>query len=82
MFLADARKRCDHKVREFVDCSKREGLAVVWKCREENKNMNACVSDFTTDDEWSRYRADKIAEFLKNGQIIVDSSIAYPGPPK
>lgn len=31
-------------VRDFVACSKENGIAVVWKCREENRLMNQCVS--------------------------------------
>ena len=39
-----AQKACDHMVRDFVACSKENGIAVVWKCREENRLMNQCVS--------------------------------------
>ena len=43
-----AQKACDHMVRDFVACSKENGIAVVWKCREENRLMNQCVSKYTT----------------------------------
>ncbi|WZN67150.1 cytochrome c oxidase biogenesis protein Cmc1 [Chloropicon roscoffensis] len=43
-----AHKQCDGAIRDFVQCSKEAGILVVIKCREHNKRMNECVSDYTT----------------------------------
>mmetsp|Transcript_15490 Transcript_15490/g.27525 ORF Transcript_15490/g.27525 Transcript_15490/m.27525 type:complete len:108 (-) Transcript_15490:40-363(-) len=82
MFLADARKKCDHKVKEFVACSKEHGLLVFLKCHDENKAMNDCVKELTSDEQFAEFRAMKIKEYEANGQIIIDRDAAYVGPPK
>ncbi|QDZ26031.1 putative cytochrome c oxidase biogenesis protein [Chloropicon primus] len=45
-----ARQNCDGVIRDFVECSKETGIAVMWSCREHLKLMNACVSKYTTDE--------------------------------
>jgi len=59
-FLAESRRICDDKVRAFVDCSKENGLMVIFRCREENKIMNECVQNYTTDEKWEQFRKEKI----------------------
>ena len=56
-FLRECRKQCDPAIRAFVECSKREGLLVVFRCREQNKAMNACLHPLSTDvkyEEWKK----------------------------
>lgn len=37
---------CVDTVREFAECSKREGFAMAWKCREEKDCMVKCQKDW------------------------------------
>lgn len=34
---AYARKQCDEKVRDFVECTNNHGLSVIFKCREKSR---------------------------------------------
>mmetsp|Transcript_3489 Transcript_3489/g.9565 ORF Transcript_3489/g.9565 Transcript_3489/m.9565 type:complete len:134 (-) Transcript_3489:1314-1715(-) len=40
---------CDPETLAFVECSKRNGLGVVFWCRKERDVMNACLKQYTTD---------------------------------
>ena len=37
---------CGDQVREFSECSKREGFAMVWRCREEKDCMVECQKEW------------------------------------
>lgn len=51
-----ALQQCQEKVKDFVECSKASGLLVVFQCREKNKVMNACLSQFTSEEEYKKYK--------------------------
>jgi len=64
MFLSEGRAKCDEMVQAFVECSKTHGLWVVLRCRDQNKAMNACVSQYTTDEKWKSFRNAKIVSLI------------------
>jgi len=58
---ADSLKHCDNLVRKFVDCSKSHTLFVVWSCKSELEEMNACTKLFN-DQKLHEYKIDFIKE--------------------
>ena len=46
-FLAICRKKCKTEIENFLACSKEQGLMVVFRCREQNKEMNGCLRQYT-----------------------------------
>ncbi|WFC94785.1 hypothetical protein MBRA1_001419 [Malassezia brasiliensis] len=36
---AEAFKRCDPIVKEFVECTRNRFLSVAWACRQQNRNI-------------------------------------------
>ena len=51
-----ALKECESKVKAFVDCSKAEGLLVIFNCRKHNNEMNECLARFNTPENWMRVK--------------------------
>ena len=49
-------KQCKEKVEAFVNCSKAEGLMVVFRCRGHNNAMNACLGRFNTPENWEKVK--------------------------
>lgn len=43
-------KACDGEVRAYWLCRQQEGLAVIYKCKEQNDAMQNCIADFTRDE--------------------------------
>jgi len=70
MFLNEARAKCTDKIQDYVNCARDNGLMVVFKCRQHNKDMNACVAEYTTEDLWETYRQQKIDQYLAEGAIV------------
>ena len=56
--------KCDNIIRDFVDCSKASGILVVFKCREQNKNMNDCLTSYKNAEAFERYRSMREAELV------------------
>lgn len=54
-----ALKLCIEEQRIFAECAKKYGMGVVFMCREENKNMNACLGQYTSNDALQRYKLEK-----------------------
>lgn len=61
-FLAMARKKCDPLVAMYAKCAKEQGLLVPFKCREENRQMESCLSAFTTNDRYALYKEARCVE--------------------
>ena len=57
-----ALQKCDHKVRQFAECAKAQGMLVVFKCRGENREMNKCLSQYTNPEAFAVYKAARMAE--------------------
>jgi len=72
-FLRSCRKQCDHAIKAFVECSKREGLLVVFRCRGENAAMSECLRPLTTPEKYEEYKA-------KHGITMGDKPASAPAP--
>ncbi|KAI9905800.1 hypothetical protein PsorP6_014331 [Peronosclerospora sorghi] len=51
--------KCRSVAQEFAACAKTHGLLVVLKCRDANRAYNACLHQYTNDDEFERYRHER-----------------------
>ena len=69
MFLREARLKCKPAIEDFVNCSRREGLLVVIRCRKENRKQNECVKQYTTEENWQEYRQRKVQEYIDQGLV-------------
>ncbi|KAI3626685.1 hypothetical protein GLX27_001659 [Malassezia furfur] len=47
---AEAFKRCDPIVQEFVECTRNRFLSVAWACRQQNRNMYDCLTKYMSDE--------------------------------
>ncbi|KAK7272897.1 hypothetical protein RIF29_13939 [Crotalaria pallida] len=44
-----ALKECDYYTSKYAECASGRTLSVVWKCRQQAKDLNACLHQFTND---------------------------------
>ncbi|OQR93864.1 hypothetical protein THRCLA_08325 [Thraustotheca clavata] len=54
-----ALKKCYDKTKAFVDCSHEHGLLVVFKCRQQNADLNACLHEYTNPEAYEKFKASK-----------------------
>jgi hypothetical protein len=54
---AEAYKACSDVVRQMAECATREGLLVVFKCREENSSMRKCLKSYPSKQRMEELRA-------------------------
>eukprot|EP00850_Spirogloea_muscicola_P016720 SM000138S00027 [mRNA] locus=s138:59575:60125:- [translate_table: standard] len=47
---AVAVERCRAPLAAFADCARGRVLSVVWACRQQARDMNACLKEHTTDE--------------------------------
>ena len=47
---------CRPKLKEFADCAKANILFVVVACRKQNKAMNDCLSQYTSDEAFEKWK--------------------------
>ncbi|XP_010558552.1 PREDICTED: uncharacterized protein DDB_G0275933 [Tarenaya hassleriana] len=46
---AKALKECDHYTSKYAQCATGRTFSVVWKCRNQAKELNACLHQYTND---------------------------------
>mmetsp|Transcript_20408 Transcript_20408/g.26061 ORF Transcript_20408/g.26061 Transcript_20408/m.26061 type:complete len:117 (+) Transcript_20408:112-462(+) len=68
-FLKEARDKCKEKVEIFVECARENNLLVIFKCRQQNREMNDCVGQYTSEAKWNEYRKKKVRDFEAKGSI-------------
>ncbi|CAL0308256.1 unnamed protein product [Lupinus luteus] len=44
-----ALKACDYYTCKYAECASGRTLSVVWQCRQQAKQLNACLHQFTND---------------------------------
>ena len=54
-----ALQKCRDQVENFVACSKEVGLLVVFKCREQNAEMNQCLRQYTNDEAFQEFKKER-----------------------
>ncbi|KDO24029.1 hypothetical protein SPRG_10817 [Saprolegnia parasitica CBS 223.65] len=57
-----ALEKCYAKTKAFVDCSHEHGLLVVWKCRQHNADLNACLHEYTNPEAFAAFKASRTEE--------------------
>jgi Cytochrome c oxidase biogenesis protein Cmc1 like len=56
---------CDAKVRNFWLCQEREGMFVILNCRNENKDLNSCLTSYTNDtEEYRKWKDKRVPELI------------------
>ncbi|CAM9511062.1 unnamed protein product [Discosporangium mesarthrocarpum] len=61
-----ALRKCDADISKFVKCSKDYGLLVVFACRQQSKEMNACLHKYTNEEEFQRYKLKRERELAQS----------------
>lgn len=61
--------KCRDITAQFAECAKASGYMVAFKCREHNKAMNACLHQYTNEEQFAIYRA-------KREQEVAEASAA------
>ena len=62
---AIATKKSDAYLAAFSNCAKEQNLLVVFNCREENRAMNACLSQYTNETAFEEYKLRRSMELDK-----------------
>ncbi|OIW17578.1 hypothetical protein TanjilG_08856 [Lupinus angustifolius] len=44
-----ALKECDYYTCKYAECASGRTLSVVWQCRQQAKQLNVCLHQFTND---------------------------------
>ncbi|KMT18524.1 hypothetical protein BVRB_2g026620 isoform B [Beta vulgaris subsp. vulgaris] len=44
-----ALKECDDYAAKYAECAYGRTLSVVWKCRQQAKELNSCLHQYTND---------------------------------
>ena len=52
--LKDARDKCDEPRAAYIECAKDRTFTLPFMCRTLFKDFNACLSQYTTDEEFDR----------------------------
>ena len=73
----EAHLKCKDVVESFVRCSKEQGLMVVFRCRDHNRAMNACLVQHTADFE--AYRDAKKAAWIAEGVLEPGQAKLFSG---
>ncbi len=55
---AEVLSKCRPFVEAFANCSKENGMMVVFKCREQNDEMNKCINDDYSQEKFEKYAID------------------------
>lgn len=59
-----ATKKCDKYLKAFAECAKANGLMVIFNCRQQNREMNACLAQFTNEEAFEQYKIKRSQELL------------------
>lgn len=61
-----ATAKCRPITEKFAICAKEQGLLVVFRCRQQNRDMNECLAQYTNEAQFNAYRAQKERDILQN----------------
>eukprot|EP00568_Trieres_chinensis_P007512 CAMPEP_0183291172 /NCGR_PEP_ID=MMETSP0160_2-20130417/676_1 /TAXON_ID=2839 ORGANISM="Odontella Sinensis, Strain Grunow 1884" /NCGR_SAMPLE_ID=MMETSP0160_2 /ASSEMBLY_ACC=CAM_ASM_000250 /LENGTH=108 /DNA_ID=CAMNT_0025451933 /DNA_START=148 /DNA_END=474 /DNA_ORIENTATION=- len=60
-----ALEKCREHVHAFGKCAEESGLMVVFKCRQFNKDLNACMATYNSNEAFEAYKATHKEELEK-----------------
>ena len=55
-FKEEAIDKCKLQIKAFAECSKEEGLMVVFRCRDFQKEVNDCMAIYNSKEAFERYK--------------------------
>mmetsp|Transcript_17781 Transcript_17781/g.29723 ORF Transcript_17781/g.29723 Transcript_17781/m.29723 type:complete len:102 (-) Transcript_17781:292-597(-) len=55
---AEAKEKCKPYFKAFADCASKEGVFVVFKCRDKNEELSNCLDSHYTEDIFQKYLSD------------------------
>ncbi len=61
-FREDTLENCSLQVKAFSECSKAEGLMVVFRCKEFLTEVNDCMAHYGSKDKWEQYKKENSAD--------------------
>jgi hypothetical protein len=61
-FKREAMEKCDLQVSAFAECSKEQGVMVVFRCREFQKEVQECMSVYHSNERWEIYKKEHEAD--------------------
>jgi COX assembly protein 1 len=64
----EAMEKCDLQIRTFAECGQQEGLMVVFRCREFQKDINECMGVYNSPEAFEIYKKQHAAD-LENRVI-------------
>ena len=69
----EAIQKCKPQIGAFAECAQKEGLWVVWSCKQFLKEMNACMEVHNGPEAWERYKEEhkKELDIRSTGQKYV-----------
>ena len=74
-FLKEVRDKCQPELEAFAQCAKKANLAVAFTCRQENRTANECLHQFSGDEHWLAYRAEKKKAWMAEGKLRADTPL-------
>ena len=48
--------KCDDYVRAFAECAQEKGMMVVFMCRDKSNAMNKCLSKYSNQEQFEKYK--------------------------
>ncbi|KAI8930271.1 hypothetical protein BC831DRAFT_439937, partial [Entophlyctis helioformis] len=84
-FKKSARDKCRSYLDDLVNCTRHRTFSLVMMCREQNRKVQECVQQYTTESDLDRFREEELLkkrEFLKSiGKWPVEELFAKPSAP-
>ena len=59
---AEAAAKCKDEIKAFAECAQANNIFVIFNCREQNRQMNACCNQYTTEAHIDAVRQRRVAE--------------------
>jgi COX assembly protein 1 len=55
-FKDEAMEKCDLQIRTFAECGQQEGIMVVFRCREFQKDITECMTVYNSPEAFEAYK--------------------------
>ncbi|EWC43863.1 hypothetical protein DRE_07240 [Drechslerella stenobrocha 248] len=67
-YYANVRAICAEEIRRYADCARGRTFSMVWRCREQQHAMNACMIANATPEEQDRAREEWFRKRLEKAE--------------
>jgi hypothetical protein len=65
-FKEEAIKKCSLQVKAFAECGKQEGLMVIFRCRDFQKEVADCMAVYNSPEYFEQYKQKHAPDLQKN----------------